>query len=366
MAVYKVIQDIEAEDKLLGPLSLKGLIYAGMAAALGFLNFQLLTSGAPVLIKLPLGIILFLPMLLFGVLASPLGRDQPTEVWLLARVKFLLKPRQRVWNQSGLSQLVTITAPKRIERILTKGYGQAEVQSRLKALAATLDSRGWVVKNVNVNLNAHPDYLMSMEDISDRLVAPSSMVEAAPVIDVQADDDILDEKNNSTAQKFQSMMAAAEQRRKQDLAKKLEAARIQAQTQPVAVPAAPVTKTPAVAAEPAKTPQPAPAAPEPRVVMGTTIIRPGEVVPIAGHGPQVIATTPEEQRLLDELHQRQAVLDSIAGKRPVIKPLHGEKVIQPPGSMTTRGQTDKLELAQSGNDFSVATIARLANRAGAA
>ena len=31
MATYKVIQDIEAEDKLIGPLTLRQFIYAGYA-----------------------------------------------------------------------------------------------------------------------------------------------------------------------------------------------------------------------------------------------------------------------------------------------------------------------------------------------
>lgn len=86
MAVYKVIQDVEAEDKLLGPLTLKSFIYAGITAVLAFISVRLLISGiGPIKY---LFIIIFLPpMILFGVLASPLGREQPTEVWLLSRVR---------------------------------------------------------------------------------------------------------------------------------------------------------------------------------------------------------------------------------------------------------------------------------------
>src|ERR1700722_3089387 len=109
MAVYKVIQDIEAEDKLLGPLTLKSFIYAIVACVLGFVNFRLLLAGGPAVVRLPIILVLFFPMLLFAVLASPLGRDQPTEVWLLSHVRFLLKPRVRNWDQSGLLQLVTVT-----------------------------------------------------------------------------------------------------------------------------------------------------------------------------------------------------------------------------------------------------------------
>ena len=70
-------------------------------------------------------------MIFFGALAAPIGKDQPTEVWLLARIRFFLKPRQRLWNQDGMSQLVTVTAPKKEERVLTDGLSQTEVRSRL-------------------------------------------------------------------------------------------------------------------------------------------------------------------------------------------------------------------------------------------
>ena len=82
MAVYKVIQDVEAEDKLLGPLTLKGFVYAGIAVLLGFISFKLAMIGNPIKwIFIPA---FTLPMILFAVLASPLGGDQPTEVWLLS------------------------------------------------------------------------------------------------------------------------------------------------------------------------------------------------------------------------------------------------------------------------------------------
>lgn len=364
MAVYKVIQDIEAEDKLLGPLTLKGLIYAGIAAILGFLNFKLLVAGIPVFIKLPIVIVFALPMALFVVLASPLGRDQPTEVWLLARIKYILKPRQRIWNQSGLSQLVTITVPKKIDQMLTKGYSQLEVQSRLKALATTLDSRGWVVKNVNVNLNTNPDYLASIEESSDRLVTASSVAAEQPVLDIHASDDMLDEQNNPTAQKFDSMMLAAEQRRKEELAKKLE------QTREMAIAGGPgailaeqtALKPTARAADKQSgdvaTPMPPP---EPLAVMGTTIIAPGKVISL-NHSEQPEQTTTDEQILLDKIHQQQRVFKELSEHHPAITTAHGEKVIIPPESMTTGAQTDKLELAQSGNDLSVSTLSTLANR----
>ena len=45
MATYKVIQDIEAEDKFLGPLTLKQFIFGAGGAFFAWLNFFAFTRG---------------------------------------------------------------------------------------------------------------------------------------------------------------------------------------------------------------------------------------------------------------------------------------------------------------------------------
>ena len=45
MSTYKVLQDIEAEDKLIGPLTLRQFIYALVAAFNGYLTFMVITKG---------------------------------------------------------------------------------------------------------------------------------------------------------------------------------------------------------------------------------------------------------------------------------------------------------------------------------
>ncbi len=225
MAVYKVLQDIEAEDKLVGPLTLKGFIYAAAASVLGFINFKLLisTSGN---FKWLLILIFLPPMILFGVLASPLGRQQPTEVWLLARIRFLLKPRKRLWDQTGISKLVTITAPIKVEKPRTKGLSETEVHSRLQTLALTLDSRGWAIKNLRLPISDESEG-------SDRLITPTVITPIAADTDIDASDDILDEQNNPTAQNFAALMKEADASRKLDTAKIIGKAREEAAAESV-------------------------------------------------------------------------------------------------------------------------------------
>lgn len=214
MGTYKVIQDIEAEDKLLGPLSLRQFIYAIVVIVLGFIAFQFAKLNSVLVIPfLP-------PIIFFGLLAAPFTKDQSSEVWLLARIRFFLKPRRRIWDQSGIKELVTITAPKHIEKILVKDLSQTEVRSRLEALANTIDSRGWAVKNVNVNLFAQPSYVLGQVD-SDRLIDPATMAQEVSSVDVAQGDDMLDVQGNR-AQVLDQMMASSAQTHKQQVVQNMQ------------------------------------------------------------------------------------------------------------------------------------------------
>lgn len=172
MATYKVIQDIEAEDKFLGPLTLKQFIFGIIGVFFAYLSFFALTKGLTFLL-----VVFAPPMLLGFFLAVPWSKDQPTEVWVLAKLRFMVKPRRRIWDQSGMEELVTITAPKKEEKQLTDNLSQIEVKSRLKALAQTIDSRGWVVKDAEYNISYRPD-------TSDRLVNAGALPHEVPPIDV--------------------------------------------------------------------------------------------------------------------------------------------------------------------------------------
>jgi len=306
MAVYKVIQDVEAEDKLLGPLSLKGFIYAIIAVLCGYINFRLLFIGSP--IKWAFIVAFLGPMLLFGVLASPLGREQPTEVWLLSKIRFFFKPRRRIWDQAGIEDLVTVTVPKKLEQHLTKDMSQSEVRSRLKTLASTLDTRGWAIKNVDLNLNVSPTAVTPTVAESDRLVPNAGYTDSAQVIDVHAADDIMDEQNNPTAQKFVTLMQDADEERKRKVLKTMKG---------------------------------------------------------------VIKDSSDELRPT-ELSNRLAKARASFGKdrqhktkRASVSAKKLEKLVEPAPKLTPvtpERQAVNMELAQSGSAFSVATLSQLANR----
>src|SRR3990167_1086829 len=104
MATYKVPQNVEAEDKLLGPFSFKQFIYL-MITAFGVFIAWLFAriNGWLVIIPLPfIGV--------FAILGLYHRPDQPVETYLLAAISFLTKPRKRKWDPEGIVENVRITA----------------------------------------------------------------------------------------------------------------------------------------------------------------------------------------------------------------------------------------------------------------
>lgn len=172
MATYKVIQDIEAEDKFLGPLTLKQFVFAAIGVVFSYLCFFVIVRNAWFVA------IIFAPVALFGYfMAIPWSKDQPTDLWVLAKIRFKIKPKKRVWDQAGKEELVTITAPKKVEKVLTKDLSETEVESRLRALADTMNTRGWAVKHASL-----PNFT-NIDTAADRLLPTPIPVGSRAAID---------------------------------------------------------------------------------------------------------------------------------------------------------------------------------------
>lgn len=140
MAQYKVPQDVEADDKLLGPFTFRQFVYLmimGGCIGLAFALFQVF----PVLALLPVPFIIF-----FAALALPLKRDQPMETYLAAVISYHLKPNKRYWNPGQRESTVTITAPKQVEEPRTRDLSGEEAGNRLSFLANVIDTEGYAVR----------------------------------------------------------------------------------------------------------------------------------------------------------------------------------------------------------------------------
>lgn len=236
MATYKVAQDVEADDKLLGPFSFRQFIYLIIVAMGVFIAWGLGHLFVPLAI-LPLPIILF-----FGALALPLRKDQPMETYLAALVAFYMKPRKRLWQPDGVESLVEITAPKVVEVQRTKGLSETEAERRLTYLAAIADTRGWSIR--------HTD-----------MPSDNTSMQADVYNEAQQTEDLLDD-NAAVARSFESMIDQADAKRRQAMMNRIQQATPTVPTPPPKV-VLPRTKSDVVIPEPVQSAATPPQTPPP-------------------------------------------------------------------------------------------------------
>ena len=162
MAQYKVPQNVEADDKLLGPFSFRQFVYLLIAAggiALAVFLFQIF----PLLAAIPLPVVFF-----FAILALPLKKDQPMETYLAAIVSFYTKPRLRRWMTGQRESTIQITAPKKVEAPRTRDISQEEAGHRLSFLANVIDSGGQSINQpMRDDLKAEADSVTDMFDTNN-------------------------------------------------------------------------------------------------------------------------------------------------------------------------------------------------------
>ena len=160
MATYKVPQDVEAEDRLLGPFTFRQFVYlliAAIAGALAAALFQIF----PLLAILPLPVVIF-----FLILALPLKKDQPMETYLAAIVSFYMKPNKRFWRPGQGETTIQITAPKIVEKSRTRDISEEEASHRLSFLSNLVDSEGYAIRG-NHNGNFTENFIADTENVND-------------------------------------------------------------------------------------------------------------------------------------------------------------------------------------------------------
>lgn len=326
MAVYKVPQDVEAEDKLIGPFSFRQFIYLIIVAISIAIAWGLSRLLLPLAI-IPLPLILF-----FGALALPLKKDQPMEIYLAAVVSFYLKPRKRLWQPDGIQSLVEITAPKVVEIKRSKDLSEAEAEQRLSYLANIVDTEGWAVRGVDTT---------------------NSAMQNDAYYEAQQQEDVLD-ANSGVAQSFDSMINQSDLKRRQEVVQRMHQAPQQQLSTPPMV-AAPPVFNPYANLTPVSTP--APLADEPHLTYNPypDSIHQSVVTPL-GEQP-----TAQPQVPLQPQPQIPAPVQMPAA--PITPPANEPVAVNNPETATSEKPVspDIISLANN-SDLSIETIAHEANR----
>ncbi|MCR5572637.1 MAG: PrgI family protein [Candidatus Saccharibacteria bacterium] len=346
MAQYKVPQDVEAEDKLLGPFTFRQFVYLMIIG--GLIGLGVLFWG----IFPPLIIVLVPPILLLGALALPLKKDQPMETYLSAVVSFYLKPHTRIWEPGEPESTIMITAPKQTEEKRTKDLDQDEAIHRLSFLADIIDTEGYAIKGATPNSGVKEEIYAEANDTLDMFEDPTSS-------NTSINQTLQDSAASRHTAAINQMRAAIENNSHLATQATIQTSH-EAQPQPIVAAPAPTQVTQTAA----QTPQP-PVLPE-----NPTIAE--QVEPVSQPVAPVAPTAPQEDIAENPLNDAAIKAnDAIIKPDSMVAEIEAEKANAAAEAVAKREaerkelveQTDPnlLDLANN-KDFSIETIAKQAKR----
>jgi hypothetical protein len=184
MGQYKVPQDVEAEDKLIGPLSLRQFIY--VLIGLGWAGLMFLIFRSQVIIM----VIAIIPITgFFLILGFGRRKEQSFERYFVAWLQFMFVPRVRVWDKD-LVQDERIKADLTPPEVITNKNIQ---RSSLQQLALVMDTHG-TMKDPTIQLQ---DENNNSAYYSQRVISPAQIpgivaAQQPGTLQVTLQDDMLD------------------------------------------------------------------------------------------------------------------------------------------------------------------------------
>ncbi len=206
MAQYKVPQNVESEDKLLGPLTMKQFIYAVIGIGWAFLIWRILLPGG--ISAYPFMFLLIFPVTGFMLLLA-FGRreEQSFENYLIALIRFTVMPRKRVWMKDMQLGEAIIDAPPPPKPTDPTAQDIQQVHSRLQQLALVVDTRGHY-KPTDVQ---QPDPTNTAAQFSQRVFTPQNLQQQFIANELQTQDDVLAPTEGKRAEEVGVLLQNVEQ-----------------------------------------------------------------------------------------------------------------------------------------------------------
>lgn len=139
---FKVPQNVQREDRIVGPLTLKQLIICGVGGIIAYAIYVSLAKTYIWVTWLP-------PVALVAVITVAFAFVKPLDLsfarWLLCWIEFLIVPRQRMWIQSAGEVHIPQLAPAKKTKFEKKAEAKAESvidkHKKLEELTKMLDSQ---------------------------------------------------------------------------------------------------------------------------------------------------------------------------------------------------------------------------------
>uniref|UniRef100_A0A7C4R826 PrgI family protein n=1 Tax=candidate division CPR3 bacterium TaxID=2268181 RepID=A0A7C4R826_UNCC3 len=142
---YKIPQNLDIEDKILGPFTLKQVLYLVTSGITVYVLFNIIGIS-----NFPLFLIISIPIAVMTLaLVFVKINERPFLDFFFYFLQFAREPKQKKWAKSTKIKTFDVTAKlseeeqadqKKLAQMAKRGV----VQSQLSQMATLLDTRGWV------------------------------------------------------------------------------------------------------------------------------------------------------------------------------------------------------------------------------
>ena len=135
---FKVPQNIDLQDKIIGPLTMAQFLYVMFGGLIDYILLQtLINTNSGLFFALAIPIALLAVALAFGKI-----NDIPFPKFMQAIILYLFAPKRRLWQKSiDLTSPVKISAP--LQKAKPKIVRKTVEKSELEKMASVLDTAGW-------------------------------------------------------------------------------------------------------------------------------------------------------------------------------------------------------------------------------
>jgi hypothetical protein len=140
---FKVPQNIDLEDKIIGPLTLVQFIYLITGGIIIYISFSVFSP----IVFWPIAIIVGLLSLTLAFIKI---QDQPFSRFLASMALFFVRPQKRVWNKEIALEEIPYKKASQIKKEDMKVPQKAVEKSELEKLSYILDTRGKAGEQKNI------------------------------------------------------------------------------------------------------------------------------------------------------------------------------------------------------------------------
>lgn len=134
---FKVPQNIDMEDKIIGPLTLIQFVYLMIGGAMFYITLKTGNTALLIFVGIPIALVaLFLAFIKI--------HDQPFSKFVVSLLSYIARPKQRVWHKELELEGIPYAETKEPKNRETKVQPQKMVEkSDLEKLSQILDTKGW-------------------------------------------------------------------------------------------------------------------------------------------------------------------------------------------------------------------------------